>query len=54
MNFLTEVSPLIKTIELKHEPIIITINNFDEESASAFSVCAGTEMACHFAVACSS
>ena len=37
MNFLTEVSPLIKTIELKYEPIIITINNFDEESATAFS-----------------
>jgi len=37
MNFLTEVSPLIKTLELKQEPVIITINNFDEESASAFS-----------------
>ena len=37
MNFLTEVSPLIKTLELKYEPVIITINNFDEESAAAFS-----------------
>ena len=36
MNFLTEVSPLIKTIELKYEPIIITINKFDEESAKEF------------------
>ena len=37
MNFLTEVSPLIKTLELKQEPVIITINNFDEESSAAFS-----------------
>ena len=37
MNFLTDVSPLIKTLELKQEPVIITINNFDEESAAAFS-----------------
>ena len=37
MNFLTEISPLIKTIELKQEPVIITINKFDEESAIDFS-----------------
>ena len=36
MNFLTEVSSLIKTLELKHEPIIITVNEFTEESASEF------------------
>ena len=37
MNFLTEVSSLIKTLELKNEPIIITINEFNEESASDFA-----------------
>ena len=37
MNFLTEVSPLIKTLELKHEPLIITVNEFTEESASEFA-----------------
>ena len=37
MNFLTDVSPLIKTLELKCEPIIITVNEFTEESATEFS-----------------
>lgn len=37
MNFLTEVSPLIKTLELKYEPVIITVNEFTEESATEFS-----------------
>ena len=37
MNFLTEVSSLIKTIELKNDPVIITINEFNEESASDFA-----------------
>ncbi len=37
MNFLTEVSPLIKTIELRNEPVIIVVNEFNEESAAAFS-----------------
>lgn len=36
MNFLTEISPLIKTLELRHEPLIITVNEFTEESASDF------------------
>jgi ATP-dependent Clp protease protease subunit len=37
MNFLTDVSPLIKTLELKQEPIIIVVNEFDEEAATNFS-----------------
>ena len=37
MNFLIEVSSLIKTIELKNDPFIITINEFNEESASDFA-----------------
>ena len=37
MIFLTEISPLIKTIELKQEPVIVTINKFDEESAADFA-----------------
>tara|TARA_B100000212_G_C27362025_1_gene528625 strand:- start:935 stop:1537 length:603 start_codon:yes stop_codon:yes gene_type:complete len=37
MNFLTEISPLIKTIELRQEPVIVVVNEFNEESAMAFS-----------------
>ena len=37
MNFLTEVSPLIKTIELRREPVIIVVNEFNEEAAAEFS-----------------
>lgn len=37
MNFITEISPLIKTLELKVEPIIIVINEFNEETANTFS-----------------
>ena len=37
MNFLTEISPLIKTIELKQDPIIVVVNEFNEEAATEFS-----------------
>lgn len=37
MNFLTEVSNLIKTIELKSDPAIIVVNEFTEESANDFA-----------------
>ena len=37
MNFLTEISPLIKTIELKQDPVIIVVNEFNEEAATEFS-----------------
>ena len=34
INFIADVSPLIKDIELRSEPVIITVNKFDEESAN--------------------
>ena len=37
MNFLTEISPLIKNIELKQDPVIVVVNEFNEESATEFS-----------------
>lgn len=37
MNFLTEISSLIKTIELRQEPVIIVVNEFNEESSAAFA-----------------
>ena len=37
MNFLTEVSPLIKTIELKKDPVIIVVNEFNEDAANDFA-----------------
>lgn len=37
MNFLTEISPLIKIIELRQEPVIIVVNEFNEESSAAFA-----------------
>jgi ATP-dependent Clp protease protease subunit len=36
MNFKATVSPLIKDLELKYEPLIIRVNKFDEESAKDF------------------
>ena len=38
INFITDISPLIKEIELKQDPVVITVNKFDEESANEFSV----------------
>lgn len=37
INFLTEISPLIKEIELHHDPVIITVNEFNEETANEFA-----------------
>jgi ATP-dependent Clp protease, protease subunit len=37
INFLTEISPLVKEIELRQDPVIITVNEFNEESANEFS-----------------
>jgi ATP-dependent Clp protease protease subunit len=36
MNFVADVSPLVKNVELKFDPIVIRVNKFDEESASEF------------------
>ena len=37
INFIADVSPLIKEIELRSDPVVITINKFDEESANEFA-----------------
>lgn len=37
INFIADISPLIKDIELRNDPVIITVNEFTEESASEFS-----------------
>lgn len=37
INFIAEVSPLIKEIELRSDPVVITVNKFDEESANEFA-----------------
>ena len=37
VNFITDVSPLIKELELHHDPVIITVNEFNEETANEFS-----------------
>ena len=37
MHWTTNVSPLIKDIELKHSPVIIRVNSFNEEAAADFA-----------------
>ena len=37
MNFISEVSNLIKTLELKQEPVILVVNEFNEEAANDFA-----------------
>ena len=37
INFIADVSPLIKEIELRSDPVIVTVNKFDEESANEFA-----------------
>ena len=37
INFVAEISPLIKDLELRNDPVVITVNEFTEESASEFS-----------------
>lgn len=37
INFIAEVSPLIKEVELRSDPVVITVNKFDEESANEFA-----------------
>lgn len=36
MNYITEISEKIKDIELRQNPVIITVNEFNEESAQKF------------------
>ena len=42
MHYFTEISPLIKEIELRQQPVIITVNEFTEESVIKFN-----ERMCH-------
>jgi ATP-dependent Clp protease protease subunit len=37
MHYYTNVSPLIKEIELKQQPVIITVNEFTEDSVKKFN-----------------
>tara|TARA_R110002074_G_scaffold401690_1_gene600881 strand:- start:1067 stop:1669 length:603 start_codon:yes stop_codon:yes gene_type:complete len=37
MIWKTEFSPLLKDFELKHQPVIIRVNKFDEKSAQEFN-----------------
>ena len=36
MHYITNISPLIKDIELRQDPVIITVNDFTEEAAKKF------------------
>ena len=36
MKWTTEISPLIKEVELRKTPVIVTVNKFDEKSAKEF------------------
>lgn len=38
MKHKVEISPLIKTVELRKTPVIIRVNKFDEESAKNFAL----------------
>ncbi len=38
MKWTTSISPLIKEIELRKQPIMIRVNKFDEESAAKFQL----------------
>lgn len=38
MKHKVEISPLIKTVELRKAPVIIRVNKFDEESAKNFAL----------------
>lgn len=37
INFITEISSKIKEVELHSDPVVITVNEFTEESANEFS-----------------
>ena len=36
MHYITEISNLVKEIELRQDPVIITVNEFNDESAKKF------------------
>ena len=36
MKWMTKVSPLIKEVEMRHNPVIVRVNKFDEDAAKKF------------------
>ena len=38
MNWTTNMDPKVKELELRHNPVIIRVNKFDEESANEFAM----------------
>ena len=38
MHYTTQISPLVRELELKNNPVIIRVNKFDEDSAKEFSM----------------
>ena len=38
MKWITNISPLVKEIELRKNPVIVRVNKFDEDSAKKFSL----------------
>ena len=37
MKYVTKISPLIKEVELRKNPVVIRVNKFDEDAASKFT-----------------
>ena len=37
MKWLSKISPLIKEVELRKNPVIIRVNKFDEDAAKKFA-----------------
>ena len=38
MKWITSISPLIKEVEMRHNPVIVRVNKFDEDSAKKFDI----------------
>jgi len=38
INFIQDISPLVKEIELRSDPVMITVNEFNEEAANEFTM----------------
>ena len=36
MKWMTKISPLIKEVEMRHNPVIVRVNKFDEDAAKKF------------------
>ena len=38
MKWITSISPLIKEVEMRNNPVIVRVNKFDEEAAKKFDL----------------